>query len=98
MRKPTIDELLEQVGSIYELTMLAAKEATRLRVKDRETPEALQKALERIAEGKVKGEFLSAKEMVKYEEKERTRRDSETAMRQKSQLLPPPPVPPVQDE
>ena len=94
MRKPTIDELLEHVDSIYELTTLAAKEATRLRVKDRETPEALQKALERIAEGKVKGEFLTAEELEEYEEQERLRRDTEAALRQKSQLMPPPPIVP----
>jgi DNA-directed RNA polymerase omega subunit len=99
MRKPTIDELLEQVDSIYELTMLAAKEATRLRIKDRETPEALQKALERISEGKVKGEFLSRKDLDKYEEEERMRRETEAIARQKSQLMPPPPaLPKIEDD
>ena len=67
MRKPTIDELLEQVGGIYELTMLAAKEARRIRLKDRDAVQPLQQALERIAQGKVKGRFLSLDELDDYE-------------------------------
>ena len=76
MRKPTIDELLDQVGSIYELTMLAAREATRIRLKDRDAKEPLQKALERIADGKVKGKYLTAKELEVYQREEREKRDA----------------------
>jgi len=93
MRKPTIDELLDQVGSIYELTMLAAKEATRLRLRDRETEQPLQNALDRIAEGKVKGKYLGPEEMEEYEEKERERREAAAAMRERT-IIPPPPPPP----
>ncbi len=95
MRKPTIDELLEQVDSIYELTMLAAKEATRIRLKDRDTREPLQIALDRIAQGKVKGSFLTPDEMDEYEMKERERREAAAAMRDK--LVVPPPPPPEED-
>ena len=91
MRKPTIDELLEQVDSIYELAMLAAKEARRLRLKDRDAVEPLQKALERIAQGKVKGRFLSHEEMESYEIDERQKRDAAQAMREKTFAPPPPP-------
>lgn len=94
MRKPTIDELLEQVGSIYELTMLAAKEATRIRLKDREAKQPLQRALERIAEGKVKGKYLSPDEMEEYEDQERERRETAAAAREKAIIPPPPPPPP----
>lgn len=97
MRKPTIDELLKNVDNIYELTMLAAKEATRLRIKDRDTPEALQKALERIAEGKVRGQYLTEDEMEEYEHSEREKKETEDALRQKSQMLPPPPTIPALD-
>jgi len=90
MRKPTIDELLEQVGSIYELTMLAAKEATRIRLKDRDIKEPLQIALERIAEGKVKGSFLSPDEMEEYKRGEQDRRDA-AAVRDRMIVPPPPP-------
>jgi DNA-directed RNA polymerase omega subunit len=90
MRKPTIDELLKQVDSIYELTMLAAKEARRLRLKDRDVKEPLQKALERIAQGKVKGRFLSQKEMEEYEVDERQKREAAQAMREKTFVQPPP--------
>lgn len=89
MRKPTIDELLEQVDSIYELTMLAAKEATRIRLKDREIREPLQLALDRIAKGKVKGSFLTAEELEEYELKEHERREA-AAMRDRM-VIPPPP-------
>jgi len=76
MRKPTIDELLNQVGSIYELTMLAAREATRIRLKDSEGEEPLQKALERIAEGKVRGKYLTADELEEYQRQEREKREA----------------------
>jgi len=76
MRKPTIDELLEQVGSVYELTMLAAREATRIRLKDRDAKEPLQQALERIAAGKVKGKYLNSKELEVYQREEREKRDA----------------------
>lgn len=89
MRKPTIDELLEQVDSIYELTMLAAKEATRIRLKDREVKEPLQIALERIAKGKVRGSFLTAEELEEYERKEQERREA-AALRERM-IIPPPP-------
>ncbi len=88
MRKPTIDELLEKVGSIYELTMLAAKEATRIRLADRDAKEPLQKALERIADGKVRGQYLTPEEMDEYQRQERERRDS-VATRDKL-VIPPP--------
>ena len=90
MRKPTIDELLDQVDSIYELTMLAAKEATRIRLKDRDIKEPLQLALERIAEGKVKGSFLSPDEMGEYQRKEQERREA-AAIRDRMVIPPPPP-------
>jgi len=89
MRKPTIDELLDRVGSIYELTMLAAKEAKRIRQKDRETREPLQQALERISTGKVEGRYLSPKELEEFEEKERERREAAQAIRDKMALKPP---------
>jgi len=89
MKKPTIDELLEQVGSIYELTMLAAREATRLRLKDRDEEQPLQKALERIAEGKVKGLYLTPDEMDEYERSERERRE---AVATRERLVIPPPI------
>ncbi len=84
MRKPTIDELLENVDSVYELTILAAKEATRIRLKDRDAKEPLQHALERIADGDVKGKYLSQEEMVDYEAKERERREAAAAMRERA--------------
>jgi DNA-directed RNA polymerase omega subunit len=93
MRKPTIDELLDQVDSIYELAMLAAKEARRIRLKDRDAKEPLQKALERIAEGKVKGRFLNQREMDEYENDERQRRESAQAMREKNYVQAPPLLP-----
>ncbi len=88
MRKPTIDELLEQVDSLYELTMLAAREATRIRLKNRDVKEPLQLALERIAQGKVKGQYLSADEMDDYERKERENREA-AAARDKMSFPPP---------
>jgi DNA-directed RNA polymerase omega subunit len=93
MRKPTIDELLEQVDSVYELAILAAKEAKRIRLKDRDTIQPLQKALERIAEGKVKGRFLNDKEMDAYESSERQKREAAQAMREKSYSQTP--IPPL---
>jgi DNA-directed RNA polymerase omega subunit len=89
MRKPTIDELLDQVGSIYELTMLAAKEARRIRLKDRDAVQPLQQALERIAQGKVKGRFLSQDEMADYEVQERQKREAAQLMRDKTMIQPP---------
>jgi DNA-directed RNA polymerase omega subunit len=89
MRKPTIDELLDQVGSIYELTMLAAKEARRIRIKDHDAKQPLQQALERIAQGKVKGRFLSQDEMDDYEVQERQRREAAQIMRDKTMIQPP---------
>lgn len=83
MRTPTIDELLDQVGSIYELTMLAAREARRIRTKDRDAKEPLQEALERIAAGKVKGTYLTHEEMEKYLEKENEQREAAVAAREK---------------
>jgi DNA-directed RNA polymerase omega subunit len=95
MRKPTIDELLDQVDSIYELTMLAAKEARRIRLKDRDIKQPLQVALERIADGKVKGRFLNQKEMDEYESSERQKREAAAAMKEKSfsQV----PIPPIEE-
>lgn len=94
MRTPTIDELLEKVGSIYELTMLAAKEARRIRILDRDAKEPLQTALEHIADGKVKGEFLTNEEMEEFLEKESERTEAAHAMRDKilahSTDVPPP--------
>jgi DNA-directed RNA polymerase omega subunit len=90
MRKPTIDELLEKCDSIYELTMLAAKEATRIRLNDRDATEPLQKALERIASGQVKGKYLSGREMDEYESKQRERREAAAAMRERT-IIPLPP-------
>jgi DNA-directed RNA polymerase omega subunit len=87
MRKPTIDDLLKQVDSIYELTMLAAREAKRIRLKDKDAKEPLQKALERIAEGKVRGQYLSPKEMAEYEKNEKERR--ETAAMRDRHVIPP---------
>lgn len=58
MRKPTIDELLDQEGSIYTLAMLAAKRARQMKILDKEIKIPLQKALEEIAEGKVNAKFL----------------------------------------
>jgi len=95
MRKPTIDELLDQVDGIYELTMLAAKEARRIRLKDRDTKQPLQKALERIAEGKVKGRFLSQKELDEYENDERQKREAAAAMREKTYSQTP--IPPLEE-
>jgi len=89
MRNPTIDELLDRVGSIYELTMLAAKEATRIRMKDRDTEEPLQKALERISDGKVRGKFLSNDEMRSFEREEKDRKEVQSSIREKN-VLPPP--------
>jgi DNA-directed RNA polymerase omega subunit len=99
MRKPTIDELYAQVGSLYELTMLAAREATRIRLKDPEAKEPLQQALERIAEGKVKGRYLSPKELEEYERKETMRRDASRASRERvtSTNTPVVPVPPIEE-
>jgi DNA-directed RNA polymerase omega subunit len=91
MRKPTIDELLKNVDSIYELTMLAAKEARRIRMKDHDAKQPLQRALERIADGKVKGRFLSHEEMEKYEIDEHQKREAAQAMRERSFV--PPPIP-----
>ena len=87
MRKPTIDELMEKVDSIYELAMLAAREATRLRLKDRDTEQPLQLALERIAEGKVTGKYLTSAEMDVYERQERDKRDAQS-MRERNPLPP----------
>jgi DNA-directed RNA polymerase omega subunit len=95
MRKPTIDELLEQVDSVYELAILAAKEAKRIRLKDRDTVQPLQKALERIAEGKVKGRFLNDKEMDAYENSERQKREAAQAMREKTYTQTP--IPPLEE-
>jgi DNA-directed RNA polymerase omega subunit len=95
MRKPTIDELLNQVDSIYELTMLAAKEARRIRLNNRDAKEPLQSALERIAEGKVKGKFLSADELCDYESDERQRREAAAAMREKNFVQVP--IPPLEE-
>ncbi len=58
MRKPTIDELLDHEGSIYTLTMLAAKRARQMKILDREIEVPLQKALDEIAVGKVDAIFL----------------------------------------
>ena len=58
MRKPTIDELLDHEGSIYTLTMLAAKRARQMKILDKETEVPLQKALDEIAAGKVDAIFL----------------------------------------
>ena len=58
MRKPTIDELLDHEGSIYTLTMLAAKRARQMKILDRETKVPLQKALDEIAHGCVDAKFL----------------------------------------
>ena len=58
MRKPTIDELLDHEGSIYTLTMLAAKRARQMKILDKETEVPLQKALDEIAQGKVDAKFL----------------------------------------
>lgn len=94
MRKPTIDELLEKVGSIYELTMLVAKEARRIRILDRDAKEPIQKALEHIADGKVKGEFLTSEEMEEFLRKEQETTEAANAMRDKilahSTDVPPP--------
>lgn len=83
MRTPTIDELLDRVGSIYELTMLAAREARRIRIKDRDVKEPLQLALERIADGKVKGQYLTPDEMEDYIEKENERREASAVVRER---------------
>ncbi len=88
MRKPTIDDLLEKVDSIYELTMLAAREAKRIRLKDKEAREPLQKALERIADGKVRGQYLTPQEMAEYEKNEKDRRE---ALAMRDRLVIPPP-------
>ena len=85
MRSPTIDELLAKVGSIYELTMLAAKEARRIRIKNKDVKEPLQIALERIAQGKVKGQYLTAQELEDYKRKENERHEAAAAAREKSQ-------------
>lgn len=58
MRKPTIDELLDHEGSIYTLTMLAAKRARQMKILDKEVKVPLQKALDEIANGKVDAIFL----------------------------------------
>lgn len=84
MRKPTIDELLEHCDSIYELTILAAKEATRIRLNDRDAVEPLQDALERIATGRVKGKYLTDEEMEEYDARQRERRDAAAAMRERT--------------
>lgn len=95
MRKPTIDELLEKVDSIFELTMLAAKEATRIKLKDREEKEPLQRALERIAEGKVTGHYLEEDEIEEYEAKQRERKEIAAQLRERTfSPIPPPPVDP----
>ncbi len=57
MRKPTIDDLLRNEGSIYTLTVLAAKRARQIKILEREKKEPLQTALEEIAAGKVKAHF-----------------------------------------
>lgn len=57
MRKPTIDELLAHEGSIYTLTMLAAKRARQLKILDRDVKLPLQTALDEIAKGKVYARF-----------------------------------------
>ena len=90
MRKPTIDELLNQVDSIFELTMLAAKEATRIRLKDREIKQPLQLALDRIAEGKVRGSFLDPDGLEEYNRNEQERREA-AAIRDRMVIPPPPP-------
>jgi DNA-directed RNA polymerase omega subunit len=95
MRKPTIDELLDRVDSIYELTMLAAKEATKIRLNNRDADQPLQNALERIAEGKVKGRYLSPGEMDKYEMKEREKRDAQSAARER--IIPPPKIEDIEE-
>jgi len=58
MRKPTIDELLDNEGSIYTLAMLAARRARQMKILDKEIKVPLQKALEEIATGKVHAKFL----------------------------------------
>lgn len=58
MRKPTIDKLLEQEGSIYTLTMLAAKRARQLKILDRDAKLPLQAALDEVARGQVHATFL----------------------------------------
>jgi DNA-directed RNA polymerase omega subunit len=83
MRTPTIDELLDKVGSIYELAMLAAREARRISIKDRDEKEPLQRALERIAEGKVRGQYLAPDQMEKYLEKESERREAASVVRER---------------
>ena len=88
MRKPTIDELMEKVDSIYELAMLAAREATRIRLKDRDAVQPLQQALEGIASGKVKGKYLTSSEMVEYERQEHDKREA-AAMRDRMPVPPP---------
>jgi DNA-directed RNA polymerase omega subunit len=94
MRKPTIDELLDQVGGIYELTMLAAREARRIRLKDKEAIQPLQTALDRIAQGKVKGKFLSEEELARYDAEERSKRELAQVLREKqfSHVVTPPPI------
>jgi DNA-directed RNA polymerase omega subunit len=58
MRKPTIDELLKNEGSLYTLTMLAAKRARQIKIVDKERKGPLQMALEEIAHGSVHAKFL----------------------------------------
>ncbi len=84
MRKPTIDELLKHCNSVYELTILAAKEATRIRLNDSEAVEPLQNALERIATGRVKGKYLTDDEMEEYDARQRERREAAAAMRERT--------------
>jgi len=60
MRKPTIDELLAQEGSIFTLTMLAAKRARQLKILDGDAKLPLQEALEEVATGKLRARFLDS--------------------------------------
>mgnify|MGYP005622553401 CR=1 FL=1 len=74
--------------------MLAAKEATRIRLSDREAAQPLQEALERIADGKVKGKYLTDREMIEYDDKQRELREVAAARRERTII----PLPQLEEE
>jgi len=62
MDKPSIDDLLNKVPSIYELAMMAAKRAVEIKRKDRASVQPLQKALEEISKGEVESSWKNRRD------------------------------------
>jgi DNA-directed RNA polymerase omega subunit len=62
MDRPSIDDLLNKVPSIYELAMMAARRAVEIKRKDRTTVQPLQKALEEISKGEVQSTWKNRRD------------------------------------